>query len=217
MIFVVGWISNGINWFFPNFVNGGYKNQYLSWKMRRIKFSVTEIDTGHPIKNRRSNLVLIYKKEINLLSSSFSSFEIKRGKDTWTLRKTETNQWNSEVTVIPIVDVALGMVFKDMEKTIRELDIRGRTEILQSTELLKSAKILRRFIKNQSVYLFFRLQLKTGSQSENRWKEKKGKQSQGAEKMLTVIPTVDGALGTVANGLENNLAGLKIRGNFERI
>ena len=44
--------------------------------------------------------------------------------------------------MIPIVAGALGRVLKDTEKKLVELEIRGRIEMMQTTVLLTSAKIL---------------------------------------------------------------------------
>ena len=43
---------------------------------------------------------------------------------------------------IPIVVVALGMVLKNLEKGLEELEIRGRIETIRTTTLLRSVKIL---------------------------------------------------------------------------
>ena len=49
-----------------------------------------------------------------------------------------------KVKVLSIVLNALRMIPKILEKRLRELKIRGRTEIIQTTALLKSARIIRR-------------------------------------------------------------------------
>ena len=49
-----------------------------------------------------------------------------------------------KVTDIPIVTGALGRVTKGLVQGLVELEIRGRVEIIQSTALLRSAKILRK-------------------------------------------------------------------------
>ena len=47
------------------------------------------------------------------------------------------------VTVIPIAICALGTVSKDLERGQEELEIFGRIETIQTTVLLRSARILR--------------------------------------------------------------------------
>ena len=56
------------------------------------------------------------------------------------------NHWNTKVMVKPNVIGSLGTVppTKDLEKKLRELEIRDRIQITQTTELLKSARIFRR-------------------------------------------------------------------------
>ena len=52
-----------------------------------------------------------------------------------------------KVTVIPIVVGTLGMVPKGLEKRLEEVEIRGRIEIIQTTALLKLARILKRVLE----------------------------------------------------------------------
>ena len=54
--------------------------------------------------------------------------------------------WNMKVTVILIVVGALGTVTKGLVKGLKELVIKARVEIIQSTALLISARILRRVL-----------------------------------------------------------------------
>ena len=50
-------------------------------------------------------------------------------------KKTKTNkQWNMKVTVIPIIISVLGTVAKRMVQGLEGLEIRGRVEIIQTTE-----------------------------------------------------------------------------------
>ena len=56
-----------------------------------------------------------------------------------------------KVTVIPIVISDLGTVTKRLIQGLEELEIRGLVESIQTTVLLRSARILRRFLLGQSV------------------------------------------------------------------
>ena len=47
------------------------------------------------------------------------------------------------VKVVPIIIGALGTVPKGLEKSLSELEIKGRIETIQTTALLKSARIIR--------------------------------------------------------------------------
>ena len=51
------------------------------------------------------------------------------------------------VTIVPIVIGAFGAVTKGLLKGPEELKVGGRVEIIQTTALLKTARILRRVLK----------------------------------------------------------------------
>ena len=52
-----------------------------------------------------------------------------------------------KVTVVPIVIGALGTVIKELVKGLEDLRIRGRVESIQTTALLRSARILRKVLE----------------------------------------------------------------------
>ena len=54
---------------------------------------------------------------------------------------------NIRVILIPIVVGALGMVPKNLEKRLEELEIRGRIETILTIGLLRFTRILRRVLK----------------------------------------------------------------------
>ena len=57
------------------------------------------------------------------------------------------------VTVVPIVVGALGTVPEGLDKRLEELEIRERIKTIQTTALLKSARILRIIILNTRGHL----------------------------------------------------------------
>ena len=63
--------------------------------------------------------------------------------------------------MIPIVIVALRKVPKALEKGMEESEIIGKLETIQTTALLKSAKILRRVLETWGDTLSLRLHQKT--------------------------------------------------------
>ena len=77
--------------------------------------------------------------------------------------------WNMKVTFVPFVIGALGTVTKGLIKELEDLDIRGRVEAIQTTVLLRLARILRRVLETWGDLLSLRLQWKTIS---SRWCEK---------------------------------------------
>ena len=50
--------------------------------------------------------------------------------------------WDMEVTVIAIITGVLGTVTKGLVQELEDLEMRGRVETIQTTALLRSARIL---------------------------------------------------------------------------
>ena len=55
--------------------------------------------------------------------------------------------WNMKVTIIPIVIGALGTVAKGLLKGLEDLEVGGRMETIQMTALLRTARLLKRFLE----------------------------------------------------------------------
>ena len=55
--------------------------------------------------------------------------------------------WNRNVLAILKIFSILGTVLKGLKKRLLSLEIRGRTETLQTSELLRSGRILRRVLE----------------------------------------------------------------------
>ena len=68
-----------------------------------------------------------------------------------------------KVTIIPIVIGAFGTETKGLLKGLEDLEIGGRMETIQTTALLKTARILRRVLKTWGDLLSLNLQWKTVS------------------------------------------------------
>ena len=69
--------------------------------------------------------------------------------------------WNMKVTFIPIVISALGTVTEGLIKGLEDLEIRGRAETIQTTTLLRTARILKRDLEAWGDLLSLKLQWKT--------------------------------------------------------
>ena len=69
--------------------------------------------------------------------------------------------WNMKVTIIPIGIGAFGTVTKGLLKCLEDLDVGGRVETIQTTALLKTARILRRVLETSRDLLSLNLQWKT--------------------------------------------------------
>ena len=75
----------------------------------------------------------------------------------WELKKL----WNMKVTIIPIMIGAFGTVTKGLLKGQEDLEVGGRVETIQTTALLKTARILRRVLETWGDLLSLNLQWKT--------------------------------------------------------
>ena len=74
-----------------------------------------------------------------------------------------------KIMVIPVLIGALETIPKGLLKEMENLEIWGKTEIIQTTALLRSARILRRVLETWRELLSLTLRWKTLSQ---RWYEK---------------------------------------------
>ena len=69
--------------------------------------------------------------------------------------------WNMNVTVVPIVVVALCTVTKGFLKGLEDLEIRSQVEIIQTTALLRSVRILWRVLETWGDLWSFKISWKT--------------------------------------------------------
>ena len=114
-----------------------------------------EIQTDHLIPARRPDLVLINKKRKTCRIVDFAvpadhRVKIKENekRDKYLdLARELKRLWNTKVTIIPIVMGALGTVPKGLEKGLETLVIVGRIDTMQTTVLLRTARILRRVLE----------------------------------------------------------------------
>ena len=66
-----------------------------------------------------------------------------------------------KVTIVPIVIGALGIITKRLLKGLEDLEVGGRVETIQTTALLRTARILRRVLETWGDLLSLKLQWKT--------------------------------------------------------
>ena len=71
--------------------------------------------------------------------------------------------WNMLVTITPIVIGSFGTVTKGLLKGLEDLEVGGRVETIQTTALLKTARILRRVLEIWGDLLSLKLQWKTSA------------------------------------------------------
>ena len=65
--------------------------------------------------------------------------------------------WNMKVTIVSIVIGALGTITKGLLKGLEDLEVGGRIETIQTTALLRTARILRRVLETWGDLLSLKL------------------------------------------------------------
>ena len=69
--------------------------------------------------------------------------------------------WNMKVSILPIVLGAFGTITKGLLKSLKDLEVDGRVETIQTIALLRTARILRRVPENWGDLLSLKPQWKT--------------------------------------------------------
>ena len=136
------------------------------WRMRRISSLGFRDTNGSPYLNQTTrpyNNQQQKKRTCKILDFAVPADHRVKLKESekkgkcldlaWEMKKL----WNMKVTIIPIVISALGAVTKAL---IKGLEIRGWVETLQTTALLRSARILRRVLETWGDLLSTKLQWK---------------------------------------------------------
>ena len=114
-----------------------------------------DIHTDHRISARRPDLKIINKKKRSYKTVDFAVpadhiIKLKEceKKDKYLdLAKESKKLWNMQVTIIPIVIGAFGTVTKGLLKGLEDLEVGGRVETIQTTTLLRIARILRKVLE----------------------------------------------------------------------
>ena len=132
-----------------------------------------EIQTDLQSLARRPHLIIINKKNPKKqenLQNCWLTFEADHGVKLKECEKRDKYidlarelkiLWNMKVMIIPIVTGALGTVTKRLLKGLETLEIRARMETIQTTALLRSARILRRVLETWENLLSLKLQWTT--------------------------------------------------------
>ena len=114
-----------------------------------------DIQMDHLISARRPDLIIINKKKRTCKIVDFAvrpdhRLKLKESekKDKYLdLARKLKKLWNMKVTIIPIVIGAFGTVTKGLLKGLEDLEVGGRVETIQTTTLLRTARILRRVLE----------------------------------------------------------------------
>ena len=127
------------------------------------------IQTDHLILARRQDLIIINKKKkickiVNFAVPADHRIILKESekKDKYLdLARELKKLWNMKVTIVPIVIGALGTITEGLLKGLEDLEIGGWVETIQTTALLRMARILRRDLETWGDLLSVKLQCKT--------------------------------------------------------
>ena len=128
------------------------------------------IQTDHLILARRPDLIIINKKKkrickiVDFAVPADYRINLKESekKDKFLdLTRALKKLWSMKVTIVPIVIGALGTITKGLLKGLEDLEVSGRVETIQTTALLRTARILRWVLETLGDVLLFRLQWKT--------------------------------------------------------
>ena len=116
------------------------------------------IQTDHLISAGRPDLKIINKKKkkkickiVDFVVPADHIIKLKecekRDKYLDLARELKKKLWNMKVTTIPIVIGAFGTLTKGLLKGLGDLEVGDRVETIQTTSLLKTARILRRVLE----------------------------------------------------------------------
>ena len=139
------------------------------------------IQTDHLIPVRRPDLIIINKKKrictiVDFAVPADHRIKLKEceKKDKYLdLARKLKKLWNMKVTIVPIVIGALGTITKGLLKGLEDLEVGERVETIQTTALLRTARILRRVLETWGDLLSLKVQWKN-YQLMLVWKTQKG-------------------------------------------
>ena len=131
-----------------------------------------DIHMDHLISARRPDLIIINKKKKRKKICKIVDFAVPADyriklkecekKDKYLdLAREVKKLWNMTVSIVPIVIGAFGTVTEGLLKGLEDLEVGGRVETIQTTALLKTARILRRVLETWGDMLSLKLQWKT--------------------------------------------------------
>ena len=110
-----------------------------------------DVQTGNLISSRRPDLIIIKKREFAKLSTLLSRADHRiklkecEKKDKYLDLARELKKL--KVTIIPILIGAFATVTKELLKGLEDLEVGVCVETIQTTTLLRTARILRRVLE----------------------------------------------------------------------
>ena len=112
----------------------------------------------------KGELLIVHKRMVDFAVPADHIINLKecQKKDKYLdLPRELKKQWKLKVTIVPIVIGALGTITKGLLKGLEDLEISGRVETIQTTALLRTARILRRVLETWGDLLSLKLQWNT--------------------------------------------------------
>ena len=114
--------------------------------------------TDHLISDRRPDLIIINKNNKKKRTCKIVDFAVPadhwiklkecKKKDKYLDHTRELKKlWDMQETIIPIVIGAFGTVTKGLQKELEDWEVGGRVETIQTTTLLRTARMLRRVLE----------------------------------------------------------------------
>ena len=128
-----------------------------------------DIHTDHLISARRTDLIIINKtkricKIVDFAVPADHRIKLKEYEKKikyLDLAREVKKLWDLQVTIIPIVIGAFGTVTKGLQKGLEDLEVGGRVETIETTTLLRTARLQRRVLETWGDLLSLRLRRKT--------------------------------------------------------
>ena len=112
------------------------------------------IQTDHLIPARRPDIIIINNKNkkenlqnCRICCPGGPPKECEKKDKYLDLARELKKLWNMKVTIGPIVIGALGTITKGLLKGLEDLEVGGRVQTIQTSALLRTARILRRVLQ----------------------------------------------------------------------
>ena len=148
-----GWVGKVIPWEKCKKFKFHHSNKWYIYNPASVIENYThkilwnfDIHTDHLISVRRLDLIIINNKKRICKIVDFADHRINmkecEKKDKYLDLAELKKLWNMKVTIILIVIGALGRVTKWLLKGQEDLEVGGRVETIQTTTLLRTARIL---------------------------------------------------------------------------
>ena len=127
------------------------------------------IHTDHLIPAGKPDVIIIYKKKrickiVDFAVPADHRMKLKEceKKDKYLdIARGLKKLWNMKVTIVPIVIGAFGTVTEGLLKDMEDLEVGERVETIQTTALLKTARILKRVLETWGDLLSLNFKWKT--------------------------------------------------------